>query len=90
VITLQIIEGLFLSFETTLTEGKAMEELLKRTWWNEKEVSQFTGLAISTLRNQRFYRRGFPYYLIGSAIRYKSAEIQEIIERSRIQFDGDR
>jgi hypothetical protein len=65
-----------------------MQELLKKSWWTEVDVSVYTGLAVSSLRNQRFNRRGFPYYRIGSAIRYKPTEIQEILEKSRVSF-GD-
>lgn len=40
-------------------------------WIDEKIVSKITGRAIQTLRNDRFHRRGIPYYKIGRSVRYR-------------------
>jgi len=63
-------------------------ELLKKPYLNEKEAAEITGRAVSTLRNERHLRRGFPYLKIGSrSIRYKTADILEAMEMQRISFD---
>ena len=38
-----------------------INELLKKPYLNEKEVAVLTGRALSTLRNERHLRNGFPY-----------------------------
>jgi len=64
-------------------------ELLKKPYLTEQEVSKITGLALSTLRNQRHQRRGIPYLKIGGrAIRYKSADTTAYMEKHRISFDS--
>jgi hypothetical protein len=40
-------------------------ELMKKPYLTEKEVAAITGRAWSTLRNERFMRRGLPYYKVG-------------------------
>ena len=63
-------------------------ELLKRPYLNEIEAAAITGRAVSTLRNERHLRRGFPYLKIGQrSIRYKTADIVEAMESKRISFD---
>ena len=63
-------------------------ELLKKTYLNEMEAAALSGRAVSTLRNERHLRRGFPYLRIGKrSIRYKTADIIESMEARRISFD---
>jgi len=68
-----------------------VSELLKKPFLNEKEVAAVTGRAVSTLRNERFLRRGFPYLkILGQrSVRYKTADILAGMEANRISFDGD-
>lgn len=62
--------------------------LLEKTYLNEKEVAQVTGRAVSTLRNERFLRKGLPYLKIGGrSIRYKSEDVIAYMEGRRISFD---
>ena len=64
------------------------KELLNKPYLNEKEVSAITGRAISTIRNERFLRRGLPYLKIGGrSIRYKSEDVIAYMEGRRITFD---
>ena len=52
---------------------------------NEKEVSNLTGRALSTLRNDRFARRGIAYTKWGNRfIRYKRADVLRYMEDRRI------
>jgi len=63
-------------------------ELLEKKYLNEKEVSTITGRAVSTLRNERFMRKGLPYLKVaGRSIRYKSEDVIAFMEGRRISFD---
>jgi len=55
---------------------------------NEKEVAKMTGLAVQTLRNMRHERRGFPYIKISRAIRYDPRDVEEYIQKRRIDPEG--
>ena len=64
------------------------KELLEKTYLNEKDVAAITGRAISTLRNERFLRRGLPYLKIGGrSIRYRSQDVIAYMESRLITFD---
>jgi predicted DNA-binding transcriptional regulator AlpA len=64
------------------------KELLEKTYLNEKEVAAITGRAISTLRNERFMRKGLPYLKIGGrSIRYKNSDVVAFMEGRRITFN---
>jgi hypothetical protein len=79
--------------EDTSTDKKKdtpinVSEILKKPYLNEFEVAAITGRAVSTLRNERFLRRGFPYLRIGKrSIRYKTPDIITAMESRRICFD---
>lgn len=63
-------------------------DLGEKTYLNEKEVATITGRAVSTLRNERFMRKGLPYLKIGGrSIRYKSEDVISYMEGRRISFD---
>ena len=51
----------------------------------EKRVSEISGIAVQTLRNYRFQRRGFPYSKIGRSVRYLLKDIVEYMDRHRIE-----
>jgi phage terminase Nu1 subunit (DNA packaging protein) len=64
------------------------KELLEKKYLNEKEVAAITGRAISTLRNERFMRKGLPYLKVGGrSIRYKTEDVIAFMEGRRISFD---
>ena len=64
------------------------QELLEKTYLNEKEVAAITGRAISTLRNERFMRKGLPYLKVGRrSIRYKTQDVISYMESRRITFE---
>ena len=63
-------------------------ELLEKKYLNEKEVAAITGRAVSTLRNERFMRKGIPYLKISSkSIRYLNSDVIKFMEGRRISFD---
>ena len=57
---------------------------------NEKEVSYLTGIALSTLRNQRFNCTGIPYSKIGRSVRYSYEEVVRYMEQRKITTGPDR
>ena len=64
-----------------------VNELIKKPYLTETEVSAITGRAISTLRNERHLRRGLAYLKIGQrSIRYKTADVIATMEARRISF----
>jgi len=66
-----------------------ISELLKKPYLDEHEAAALTGRAVSTLRNDRHLRRGFPYLRIGQrSIRYKTADIIAAMEGRRVSFDS--
>lgn len=54
---------------------------------NEKVVSDITGIAIQTLRNQRFFRRGIPYHKIGKAVRYSLDDVYRYLDSKKIKTE---
>jgi len=63
-------------------------ELIKKLYLNEKEVAQITGKAVSTLRNERFQRKGLPYRKIGKrSVKYLTQEVISYMEARRITFN---
>ena len=52
---------------------------------DEQEVARVTGRALSTLRNERFNRRGIPYYKVGRSVRYSLQDAIDFMEAHRVQ-----
>jgi hypothetical protein len=55
---------------------------------DEREVSKITGRALSTLRNDRYMGRGFPYCKIGKSVRYLLDDVLAYVEAGRIKTTG--
>jgi hypothetical protein len=53
-------------------------------------VAEITGIAVSTLRNDRHLRKRFPYYKIGRSIRYRLDEVLARMEQNRIEPIDDK
>lgn len=51
---------------------------------NEKQVSEITGRALQTLRNDRFNRRGLPYIKLSRMVRYSLNDVIEFMESRKI------
>ena len=51
---------------------------------NEKEVSSITGLALSTLRNDRATLRRIPYCKVGRSVRYLMDDVINFMESKKI------
>lgn len=54
----------------------------------EKFVSRLTGIALSTLRNDRFYKRGIPYVKFRRSVRYNLKDVIEFMESHKIQTEN--
>jgi len=54
------------------------------TYLNETEVSKMTGIALSTLRNQRFMGQGIPYCKLNRSVRYSFEDVVQFMERHKI------
>jgi hypothetical protein len=50
----------------------------------EVQVAEITGRALSTLRNERFCRRGIPYIKIGRSVRYSLEDVVRHMESNKI------
>lgn len=65
-----------------------VNELLKKPYLNEQEVAAITGRALSTLRNDRFLRRGLPYLKVSKrSIRYRASDVMNFMEARLVTFD---
>lgn len=53
-------------------------------WITEKEVSQMTGRAKQTLRNDRCKGKGIPYSKIGASIRYRLDDVVGFMEARKV------
>ena len=54
----------------------------------EKAVSIITQRALSTLRNDRFHRRGISYYKIGRSVRYSIKDVIKFMEAGKIMTEN--
>jgi hypothetical protein len=57
----------------------------KMKYLNEKQVSEMTGLALPTLRNDRCLGRGLPYIKFRKSIRYNETDVIDFMESHKIQ-----
>jgi hypothetical protein len=63
-------------------------QLIQKPFLNEFEVSALTGRAVSTLRNDRFLRRGIPYLKVSArSIRYRTPDVLNFMEARPVYFD---
>jgi hypothetical protein len=51
---------------------------------DERKVSEITGRALPTLRNDRHNRRGIPYCKVGRSVRYSLADVVSYMEFRKI------
>ena len=52
---------------------------------NEKQVKELTGIALSTLRNHRFLRKGIPYSRYGRKIIYDQEDVISYMQNHKIK-----
>jgi len=51
------------------------DDISKKDYLNETEVSVLTGIKVSTLQNHRHKRRGFPYLKYGKKVIYRRLDV---------------
>ena len=51
---------------------------------NESQVAEMTGVALSTLRNQRFLGEGMPYVKLGRSVRYSLSDVIDHMEKHKV------
>lgn len=61
---------------------------IEKKYLNEKEVSEITGIALSTLRQSRFQRTGINYYKIGRSCKYRYDEVIAFMENRKIKTES--
>lgn len=65
-----------------------VNELLKKPYLNEQEVAAITGRALSSIRTDRFLRRGIPYLKVSKrSIRYRTPDVVNFMEACPITFE---
>jgi hypothetical protein len=60
-----------------------------KRYLTEAEVAEMTGRAVSTLRNDRYYRRGIPYIKVGRSVRYNLEETIGFMESRKVLTTND-
>ncbi len=55
----------------------------------EKEVSEISSIALSTLRQDRFEGRGIPYVKLAKSVRYSLQDVIEYLESRKIQTHNE-
>lgn len=53
----------------------------------EKKVSEITGRALPTLRNDRHHCRGIPYVKCSKSVRYNLDDVIQYMESRKIQTE---
>ena len=48
----------------------------KTVYIDEAELAMLISVSVSTLRNNRFLKRGIPYVKIGKSVRYDSRDVE--------------
>jgi len=56
----------------------------------EKKVAEITGMALSTLRNNRHHRKGIKYAKIGKSVRYSFDDVINFMEARKIIFEESK
>jgi hypothetical protein len=54
---------------------------------NEKQTSEMTAIAVSTLRNDRHLKRGLPYSKFGNTVRYSLKDIIRFMDSHKVEVD---
>lgn len=56
----------------------------KVKYLTEKQTSNLTGFALSTLRNHRHLNRGLPYIKAGKSIRYSFNDVIDFMDSHKV------
>ena len=63
--------------------------MLTQRWLTEKQVSAITGISVSKLQKDRFYRRGIPYSrpMSSRSIRYDIMDVEAHMLSTRVNTE---
>jgi hypothetical protein len=65
--------------------GESKDMHSNKRWVDERVVSELTGRAIQTLRNDRIKGKGIPYTKIGRLVRYDLADLEACMKAGRVE-----
>lgn len=57
---------------------------VQQRWLTEKEVSQMTGISLSSLRKYRIRGVHLPYSKVGKSVRYAIADVVSFMDAHRV------
>jgi excisionase family DNA binding protein len=60
---------------------------VEKQYLTEEKVSDITGIALSTLRNDRLYKRKIPYIKVGRSVRYDKDDVIKFMESCKIKTE---
>ncbi|KAB2891157.1 MAG: helix-turn-helix domain-containing protein [Desulfobulbaceae bacterium] len=55
---------------------------------SEQEVAKITGRAVPTLRKDRHFQRGIPYFKFGRQVRYRIEDIEKFMAGCRVESNS--
>ncbi|MDA8163334.1 MAG: helix-turn-helix domain-containing protein [Desulfobacteraceae bacterium] len=58
-------------------------------WMQEREVAAMTGIAVSTLQNDRYLGQGLPYVKVGRSVRYRLKDVVDWMESRTVTPTGE-
>lgn len=61
------------------------QQVTIKEYLNEHEVSEITGISVSSLRSNRFQMKGLPYLKIGRSVRYRLSDIYDYLDSKVIK-----
>jgi len=80
--------GFFLEELSVRKEGTPKETMEILCYLNEREAARIMGVALQTLRNWRFQRRGPSYFVVSSRmIRYSLSSVIDFMEQRKINTE---
>jgi hypothetical protein len=62
--------------------------MIQKRYLSEKETAEYTGLAVQTLRNDRFNRRGLPYSKKGRRVLYDLKDLDSYMQKHKISHEA--
>lgn len=54
----------------------------------EKQVAEITAIALQTLRNDRYFRKGIPFIKKGRSVRYSAEDVHRFMQGHRVEMEG--
>ena len=55
----------------------------------EQETSKLTSIAVQTLRNNRYERKGIPFHKLGESVRYAVEDIESYMQDNKVELKSE-